>query len=431
MTERIYEAFLRSNGVSTDTRNIEKGVIFFALKGPSFNGNTFALQALEQGAAYVVVDEELNVIDERIFKVTDTLLALQDLARLHRQHLKIPVVALTGSNGKTTTKELISSVLSTTYNVHFTKGNLNNHIGVPLTLLGIKEQHDIAIIEMGANHQGEIDSLCNIALPDFGMITNVGKAHLEGFGGFEGVIKGKTEMYRHLISKDKLIFCNKNNPILTEHCKAYNRVIFYGDDNDCLIHGENAGGYPFLKVKWAKQNTNQTHLTSTQITGDYNLENVLAAITIGLYFNVDTENISKGIEAYSPSNQRSQIIHKNSNTIILDAYNANPTSMEAALKNMDENYEGKKIIVLGEMLELGEQSNAEHQRIVDQILNIKKDSVILVGQHFIHTILQEPALRFTTSDDASAFIREQKFKDSVILIKGSRGSKMEKVLDAL
>jgi len=431
MIEKIYEAFLQSKGVSTDTRNIEKGVIFFALKGPSFNANEFALSALEQGAAFAVIDENINNSDARLLKVEDVLTTLQQLAYHHRTQLKKPVIALTGSNGKTTTKELIASVLSTTYCVHFTKGNLNNHIGVPLTLLGIKPEHDLVVVEMGANHQGEIDMLCNIAYPDFGLITNVGKAHLEGFGGFEGVIKGKTEMYRHLMKNDGVIFCNKSNVLLADQCKDYKKVVYYGFQSGSSIYGKIESSFPFLKVNWSKQNQNDSHDVNTHITGDYNLENVLAAITIGDYFNVTTENTKRGIESYVPSNQRSQIIIKDSNTIILDAYNANPTSMEAALKNLEENYEGKKIIILGEMLELGEESKKEHQHIVDLLLSIDKDRVILVGEHFIHTTLQEPALRFSNSTDAMDFVKEQNFKDSIILIKGSRGSKMEKVLEAL
>lgn len=431
MIEQIYEAFLDSNGVSTDTRNIEKGVIFFALKGPSFNANEFALNALEQGAAFAVIDENINSTDARLLKVEDVLTTLQQLAHHHRTQLKKPVIALTGSNGKTTTKELIASILSTTYRVHFTKGNLNNHIGVPLTLLGIKPEHDLVVVEMGANHQGEIEMLCNIANPDFGLITNVGKAHLDGFGGFEGVIKGKTEMYRHLIKNKGVIFCNKSNNLLTGQCKNYDKVVYYGFTNENLVYGNVESSYPFLSVIWGKQNESQNYVAKTHITGDYNLENVLAAITIGAYFNVNTENITNGIENYVPSNQRSQIINKNSNTIILDAYNANPTSMEAALKNLDENYEGKKIIILGEMLELGDESKKEHQHIVDTLLSIDKDRLILVGDNFLHTTLQEPALRFSNSTDAMTFVKEQLFKDCIILIKGSRGSKMEKVLEAL
>jgi UDP-N-acetylmuramoyl-tripeptide--D-alanyl-D-alanine ligase len=431
MIQDIYEAFLKSKGVCTDTRNIEKDVVFFALKGPAFNGNNFALQALQQGASFAVVDEDVAGNDHRIFKVTDVLTSLQELARLHRQHFKKPVIALTGSNGKTTTKELIASVLGTKYNVHYTQGNLNNHIGVPLTLLGIKQHHDLAVIEMGANHQGEINMLCEIALPDFGLITNVGKAHLEGFGGIEGVIKGKTEMYRHLIKNDKLIFCNKENVLLAEQCANYPKVIYYGASQNSLVYGKITSSFPYLSVSWQMQNVANVYHANTQITGDYNFENVLAAITIGHYFNMDGELIKKGIESYCPTNQRSQIVIKTTNTIIMDAYNANPTSMEAALKNLDENYEGKKIIILGEMLELGNESKKEHQHIVDQILNIGKDRVILVGQNFIHCTLHEPVLRFANSEDAKTFIQEQNFNNSIILIKGSRGSKMEKVLEAL
>ena len=430
MIEKLYTTFLNSTGVCTDTRKLQSGNLFFALKGPSFDGNKFVSTALENGAIACVADSDEFSDNSRVFIVKDALQTLQELATFHRMHHKIPVLALTGSNGKTTTKELISAVLNKKYNTLFTQGNLNNHIGVPLTLLRLNHTHEFAVIEMGANHQNEIAALCQIAMPDMGMITNIGKAHLEGFGGIEGVIKGKTEMYDYLKSNNGIIFCRYENDILKGKCDGYKNLIYYGTAAAKHVYGEMINSQPFLRIKWYKdgqfQNEIQTHLT-----GEYNLENLMAAICIGSHFGVEPALIKDAIENYSPDNQRSQIINKGSNTIILDAYNANPTSMEAALNNFEENYEGKKALILGEMLELGEDSAKEHQRIIDIISHIDKDLLILVGKNFLNTTLQETALRFVTSDDAKDYLSKHPLKNTSILVKGSRGSKMEKVLESL
>lgn len=429
MIAHLHSLLLSSTGVCTDTRKLIKGNIYFALKGPSFDGNKFALQAMQNGALAAVVDDS-SIKGENIYLVENVLTTLQHLATYHRQVLKTPVIGLTGSNGKTTTKELISRILGSTYNVLFTEGNLNNHIGVPLTLLRLNSEHQIAVIEMGANHQGEIQELSKIALPNFGLITNIGKAHLEGFGGIDGVIKGKTELYRHLMENDGVIFCRRNNELLTNNLNHYQKVIFYSTQPDVCIYGEISAPASVVKFNWF-ENHNRIDEITTHLTGDYNLENLVAAVCIGRYFNVTPEKIKSAIEGYIPENQRSQIEISGSNTIIIDAYNANPSSMEAALKNLSENYDGNKVIILGEMLELGQDANAEHQHIVDLLSSMEKDLLILVGENFLHTTLNDHALRFKTSEDACNYLQNHAINESTILVKGSRGSKMEKVLDGI
>ncbi len=429
MIAHLHSLFLSSTGVCTDTRKLIKGNIYFALKGPSFDGNKFALQAMQNGALAAVVDDS-SIKGENIYLVENVLTTLQHLATYHRQALKTPVIGLTGSNGKTTTKELISRILGSSYNVLFTEGNLNNHIGVPLTLLRLNSEHQIAVIEMGANHQGEIQELSKIAMPNFGLITNIGKAHLEGFGGIDGVIKGKTELYRHLMENDGVIFCRRNNELLTKNLNHYQKVIFYSTQPDVCIYGEISAPASVVKFNWF-ENHNRIDEITTHLTGDYNLENLVAAVCIGRYFNVTPEKIKSAIEGYIPENQRSQIEISGSNTIIIDAYNANPSSMEAALKNLSENYDGNKVIILGEMLELGQDANAEHQHIVDLLSSMEKDLLILVGENFLHTTLNDHALRFKTSEDACNYLQNHAINESTILVKGSRGSKMEKVLDGI
>ncbi|HRR23786.1 MAG TPA: UDP-N-acetylmuramoyl-tripeptide--D-alanyl-D-alanine ligase [Bacteroidia bacterium] len=429
MIAHLHSLLLSSTGVCTDTRKLIKGNIYFALKGPSFDGNKFALQAMQNGALAAVVDDS-SIKGEKIYLVENVLTTLQHLATYHRQALKTPVIGLTGSNGKTTTKELISRVLGSSYNVLFTEGNLNNHIGVPLTLLRLNSEHQIAVIEMGANHQGEIQELSKIVMPNFGLITNIGKAHLEGFGGIDGVIKGKTELYRHLMENDGVIFCRRNNELLTNNLNHYQKVIFYSTQPDVCIYGEISAPASVVKFNWF-ENHNRIDEITTHLTGDYNLENLVAAVCIGRYFNVTPEKIKSAIEGYIPENQRSQIEISGSNTIIIDAYNANPSSMEAALKNLSENYDGNKVIILGEMLELGQDANAEHQHIVDLLSSMEKDLLILVGENFLHTTLNDHALRFKTSEDACNYLQNHAINESTILVKGSRGSKMEKVLDGI
>ncbi|MCC7233278.1 MAG: UDP-N-acetylmuramoyl-tripeptide--D-alanyl-D-alanine ligase, partial [Bacteroidia bacterium] len=341
--DELYRRYLSNPSVCTDTRLLKPGDIFFALKGPSFNGNHFATRAIETGAAYVIVDEEEYVKDERHLLVEDVLTSLQDLARMHRRSLNIPVLAITGSNGKTTTKELVQRVLSAKFRTRATKGNLNNHIGVPLTILSLGPDTEMAVIEMGANHLNEIKQYCSIALPDYGLITNVGKAHLEGFGGFEGVKKGKGELYDWIAKNGKLIFLNADNPHLVSMASDRQVKSFsYGTIADAGIKGELLNSQPFLDIEWRMGNTRK--VLQTQLSGEYNFENILAAICVGTFFGVDPAGIERAIASYVPDNSRSQVIHMSGNMILLDAYNANPTSMEAALKNFNALAQPHKLV---------------------------------------------------------------------------------------
>jgi len=427
-TAQLYSLFLNHPSIITDTRKLVKGGIFFALKGGNFNGNQFALQALNEGAAYAVIDEEPPIKDDRLLMVENVLKALQDIATYHRVQTKIPVLAITGSNGKTTTKELIAAVLSKKYNVNYTQGNLNNHIGVPLTLLSITSENNFAVVEMGANHQKEIELLASIAQPDFGLITNIGKAHLEGFGGIEGVKKGKGELYQNLKANQKLIFIQKNSEALCDLLSEYNNFISYGTKNEFNVCGNAISGNEFLKVAIEKpfDITIQTNLT-----GNYNLDNVLVAVAVGNHFGVSATDIKDAIENYQPSNQRSQIIRKEHATIVLDAYNANPSSMQVALENFKKSFDGYKIIALGEMLELGIDSEQEHERIGQLIKEINPQQIILVGSHFKKVATSLNGQHFENSIQATEWLKANAPSDFTILIKGSRGSKMEKLLEAI
>jgi UDP-N-acetylmuramoyl-tripeptide--D-alanyl-D-alanine ligase len=427
-TAELYSLFQNHPHVITDTRKLIKGGIFFALKGGNFNGNQFALQALNEGAAYAVIDEEIQINDDRLLMVDDVLKALQDLATYHRIQTKIPVLAITGSNGKTTTKELIAAVLSKKYNVNYTQGNLNNHIGVPLTLLSITNENNFAVVEMGANHQKEIELLASIAKPDFGLITNIGKAHLEGFGGIEGVKKGKGELYQNLKTNQKVIFIQKNSEALCDLLSDYNQFVSYGTTNEFDVCGNAISGNEFLKVAIKKpfDITIQTNLT-----GNYNLDNVLVSVAVGNHFGVSVNDIKDAIENYQPSNQRSQIIRKEDATIVLDAYNANPSSMLVALENFNKSFEGYKIIALGEMLELGIESEQEHQRIGQLIKEINPQQIILVGSNFKNVAASLNANYFENSVQATEWLKATLPESFTILIKGSRGSKMEKLLEAI
>lgn len=399
--------------------------MFFALKGDNFNGNNYAEKALKSGAKFAIIDEvKFNTSNQTIL-VNNVLNTLQELSSYHRKQLNTPIIALTGSNGKTTTKELINAVLSEKYNTTATVGNLNNHIGVPLTLLSMTPKTEIGIVEMGANHQKEIEFLCKIAKPDYGYITNFGKAHLEGFGSVEGVIKGKSEMYEFLISQNKHIFVNTNDDIQVEKTKNAKRYT-YGNKIgkvDVLIVFTEA--QPFVKCLYNNQNI------QSQLIGDYNFNNIAAAITIGNYFKVKDSDIKNGIENYIPSNNRSQIIDKASNKIVLDAYNANPTSMQAALLNF-EKQPGNKIAILGDMFELGDDAIIEHQNIVDLALTLNISQVILVGENFYKSkIHSEKAIQF---ESFKAFKNDYNFsliKNKTILIKGSRGMALERLLDLI
>lgn len=427
----IYSLFCSQKCISTDSRNIIKDSIFFALKGSNFNGNQYALEAIQQGAAYSIVDDINLEVHPSLIQVKDVLQTLQDLANFHRKQLKIPVIAITGTNGKTTTKELLQAVLSKKYKSIATKGNLNNHIGVPLSLLSINETHEIAVIEMGANHIGEIESLCKIAEPDYGIITNIGKAHLEGFGSFEGVIKTKTELYNSIEANKGSLFINSNNPILLKESKTLRCYkIGYGKEADTVRCDINTSK-SLLSLDLLFSGGETIHINS-QLTGSYNSENILAAACIGYYFKIPAQEIGNAIAEYSPNNQRSQIIQTANNTLICDYYNANPSSMDAALQNFSsESFDSKKkIVMLGGMKELGEYSFEEHKNIIALIEQMQFTEVYFVGEEFF--ALKNLQFKFFESSPQLAnYLKQNPVKGAVILIKGSRGSKMESVIECL
>lgn len=421
--EELYQLFLRHPSVQTDTRLLKPGDIFFALKGPNFNGNSFAQKAIENGASYAIIDEKEFGLNDRTLVVDDVLSTLQELAKFHRQQLNIPVIAITGSNGKTTTKELVHAVLSSTYRTYTTQGNLNNHIGIPLTLLRIKSDAEIAIVEMGANHQKEIEGYCKYTLPTHGIITNCGKAHLEGFGGVEGVRKGKGELYDFIRANNKTAFVMWDYDYLREMSKGISNIVTYGT-HDADIIGRVIQSEPYLEV--AIEKGASIPKIKTQLVGDYNLPNVLVAVTLGKYFKVDDEQIRESIEAYSPSNSRSQLMHLNGNEVILDAYNANPSSMKLAIENFGRLHYPNKILMLGAMAELGDESLAEHQAIVDLIKKFSWKEVVLVGGDFQK--INHPFRSFQNSTEAAQWWKDQNLTNTAILIKGSRSMQMEKVI---
>lgn len=421
--EKLHKLFLKYPQVCTDTRNIQPNCLFFAFKGPNFNGNKFAAEAIRKGAAYAIVDEEKYVAGKAFVLVDNVLQSLQELANFHRNYCTAKIIGLTGSNGKTTTKELIYTVLSKKYNTIATKGNLNNHIGVPLSLLTIKTDTEFAIIEMGANHIKEIEFLCNMAQPDYGYITNFGKAHLEGFGGIEGVIKGKRELYDHLIANKKFIFLNADDPIQVKKLKTYPNKFGYSNLDNKYYKINLLGAHPFVKLETEKA------IIGTQLIGSYNFTNCAAAVLIGKYFNVPMEDIKNAIEAYVPQNNRSQIIDKKEYHIVLDAYNANPNSMEAALEHFNNLPGNSKVVFLGDMFELGKNAREEHQNIVDLASGMNFDKVYLIGQNFYKT--HSNFTKFATFEDLSDFLKSNKLKKGNLLIKGSRGMALERILDYL
>lgn len=423
--EQLYGIYLQYPSVQTDTRKIKKGDLFFALKGETFDGNTFAAKAIELGAAYVVIDNETYNTNERCILVNDVLHTLQQLAGYHRSQLNIPVIAITGSNGKTTTKELVTAVLQSTYITYATTGNLNNHIGVPLTLLGIKSDAQMAIVEMGANHIGEIASYCIFTKPNFGLINNVGKAHLEGFGSLEGVKKAKGELFNYIQEHSGTIFINTDLDYLVTMAQGINQQVSYGTANAQII-GKALHQSPKLAV--ALLSNMMETVIHTQLVGDYNLPNVLAAVAIGHYFKIPVEQIKTAIETYLPSNSRSQWLDKGSNQIILDAYNANPTSMKLALENFSKISNGNKYVLLGAMKEMGAESVTEHQALVDLAVALQLKNVFLVGDEFEG--VKHNYKQFTTSEDLKNYLLRNPITNAVVLIKGSRGSKMETALDA-
>ncbi len=422
----LYQIYLEHPSVQTDTRKVQEGDIFFALKGPNFNGNLFAEQALQKGSSFCVVDEEISFTDKRVIRVEDVLTTLQMLAKKHREQFDIPFIAITGSNGKTTTKELIHAVLSTKYKTYTTEGNLNNHIGVPLTILKIKKDAEIAVIEMGANHQKEIASYCVYALPSHGLITNCGKAHLEGFGGIEGVRKGKGELYKYLKGHHGSIFLFNDLDYLKDMSRGIENIITYGTGIDAAdIEGVVLDDKEYLKVKINKGASIDS--INTQLIGGYNLPNVLAAICVGKNFQVSDENIKNALESYTPSNSRSQLLQSGSNAIILDAYNANPSSMKVAIENFANMPGSNKILMLGGMMELGEESKEEHVNLVKLIKQYNWEKVVLVGNQYQE--IHEDYIYFPTVIEAREWFREMNFEKKQLLIKGSRSIQMEKILE--
>ncbi|MFD0795217.1 UDP-N-acetylmuramoyl-tripeptide--D-alanyl-D-alanine ligase [Mucilaginibacter litoreus] len=439
--EQLYQLYLQHPVISTDTRKIVPGSIFIALKGDKFDANTFAAQALEAGAAYAVVDNADYAQGDKFIWVEDGLTALQDLARYHRSRLTIPVIGLTGTNGKTTTKELINSVLSQRFKTLATQGNLNNHIGVPLTILSINHSHEMAVIEMGANHQKEIELLCTIAQPTHGLITNVGKAHLEGFGGVEGVKKGKGELYDYLAKTDgRTAFINSDDPVLVEMQKArgMTNVIYYGKNlnTDNLVSGKLLDNAPFLTLKW-NDRKNLSYNVKSQLTGSYNLDNILAAICIGSHFGLSAEEIDHGIENYQPKNNRSQIMKTATNILICDFYNANPSSMFVAIENMDKVKAPRKVMILGDMFEMGAESATEHTAVIQKAMSAQVDERIFIGKDFSsqQSEVQNPNLINTTfyltAEDAITGLKQTPITNSTILIKGSRGMALERLVELL
>ncbi|MBL7699219.1 MAG: UDP-N-acetylmuramoyl-tripeptide--D-alanyl-D-alanine ligase [Chitinophagaceae bacterium] len=416
----LYEIYKQYPNIQTDTRKLQKGDLFFALRGPNFNANAFAEAALDAGAAFAVIDDASYNTNGKMILVNNALDTLQQLALYHRNQFKIPFIAITGSNGKTTTKELVHAVLSSQFNTCTTTGNLNNHIGVPLTILKIRNDAEMAVIEMGANHRGEIASYCEYTRPTHGLITNVGKAHLEGFGGYEGVKKGKGELFDYLRSADGTAFVMWDYEYLREMSKGIKKIYKYGTKDADTI-GKTVSSEPFLSVQIEKTTIN------TQLVGAYNFPNILAAAAIGNYFGIDMQRIKSSIEGYAPSNSRSQLIEKGSNKIILDAYNANPSSMRAAIENFEKIKAENKVLILGAMAELGEESLQEHEQIIQLLNKYSWKDVVLVGGDFLK--LNSPFKTFDNSLAAKEWYTSQKFENSYLLIKGSRSMQMEKVLE--
>ena len=419
--QEFYNIYLKAGKVIIDSRKVGKGDVFFAFSGENFNAAMLAQECIDKGALAVIVEQkEYEDISRNIFYVPSTLKFLQELAIFHRKQLKIPVIGLTGSNGKTTTKELISNVLAEKYRVQYTFGNLNNHIGVPLTILSIKPEHEIAVVEMGANHQKEIEFLCTISQPDYGYITNFGKAHLEGFGGYEGVIKGKSELYDFLKNHHKTIVVNECDSIQKEKTSDYDKKITFGTtDSDYFF--EKISTEHHVGISY------EGNTAISQLTGDYNFTNLSAACTFGLNFGLDFDQIKAAIEKYTPTNMRSQIVSKDGKTLVLDTYNANPSSMSASLNNFKD-FEGSKAVILGDMLELGEESEKEHQYILNLAKSFNFDNIITVGKNF-KAVHSDNA--FLNTDELSEYLKSHKISTNNILLKGSRGIALEKIIEFL
>jgi UDP-N-acetylmuramoyl-tripeptide--D-alanyl-D-alanine ligase len=422
----IHGKFLECGSVSIDTRRIQPQSMFVAIKGERFDANTFAKEALEKGASFVIIDNPEYFIDDRTILVDDSLTALQELSKFHRNYLGLPIIGLTGSNGKTTTKELIHAVLQQKFNAKATVGNLNNHIGVPLTLLSFSKETEIGIVEMGANHQKEIEFLCGLSQPDYGYITNFGKAHLEGFGGTKGVIKGKSELYEYLSANDKLAFINLDDVIQAEKCQTLKSFTFGIDKSDADVSFSGVKANPFVEVTFASQDV------SSELIGLYNANNINAAIAIGKYFDIDDEKITAAIEGYVPENNRSQLLRKGTNDIILDAYNANPSSMAVALENFLQLDKPNKVAILGDMFELGAESLDEHRELISSLENTTGVRFFFIGKDFFTNRIEKADFTFyETFDELSADLERNPVADSTVLIKGSRGMALERVLEFL
>lgn len=424
--EILHQLFLKSSGVVIDSRKVIKNSLFIAINGVRFDANTLAQEALANGASYVVIDNKDFYTNEKTILVDDSLTTLQELAKFHRNYLKIPIIALTGSNGKTTTKELIQVVLSQKFYTKATIGNLNNHIGVPLTLLTFDATTEMGIVEMGANHQKEIEFLCDLAQPDYGYITNFGKAHLEGFGGVEGVIKGKSEMYAYLVQNNKKVVVNLEDPIQVQKTVTLDIIGFGHNRKEAFVNISTINANPFVTIGW-NGSTIQSHLI-----GLYNANNIIAAITFGKYFGIADEAIKKAIESFVPDNNRSQLLHKDTNEIILDAYNANPSSMKVALDNFVQLEKSNKIAFLGGMFELGSESSAEHKTIIELIAQEQNITFCFIGSDFYANKIEQSNCHFFEDFEAlSLHLQHQKFQNATILIKGSRGMALERTLDYL
>lgn len=423
--EKIYELYKKAYCVTTDSRNISKDCVFVALKGEHFDGNDFALKVAEEGiAAAVIADRKDLPRHERLFVVDDSLKCLQQLAKHHREKLNIPIIGITGTNGKTTTKELVSAVLSKKYNLLFTQGNFNNQLGVPLTLLRIKPETEMAVVEMGASHPGDIDELTDMGEPNYGIITNIGRAHLEGFGGFEGVIRTKNEMYQYIAAHDGILFVNHDNELLMELAKDIKKVT-YGTGKDADVQGKILSADPYLSVKWNGKKID------TQLVGDYNFENVMAAICVGTYFKVDTNDICEALSSYCPTNNRSQVIETGKNRVVMDAYNANPTSMSHAIKNFRNICKDDNLMILGDMRELGAESEQEHKNIVELFKELKFQNVFLVGLEFSKIAKGSEFQTFLDVDELAHYLAEHPVVGIDILVKGSNSIHLNKIIDSL
>jgi UDP-N-acetylmuramoyl-tripeptide--D-alanyl-D-alanine ligase len=421
--EKIYQLYSQRYLVTTDSRKVEPGCVFVALKGEHFDGNDFAYQvASDNIAACVIADRKDLPQHERLFIVDDSLTALQELAKLHRERCNTPIIGITGTNGKTTTKELVASVLSQKYNIIYTQGNFNNHLGVPLTLLQIKPETEIAVVEMGANHPKEIELLCSLAQPNFGIITNIGKAHIEGFGSFEGVVKTKNELYDYLRNTNGKVFLNNDNPLLKElaHDLTY---VSYGKDDSANYNAAILASNPYLSIKWDGMEIN------TNLVGDYNFENVMAAITVGCYFNIEQELIIKALEDYSPTNNRSQFIKTEKNEVVMDAYNANPVSMSNSVRNFRNISDENHLLILGDMKELGDESVNEHQEILNLVKELGFNNVILVGSEF--NKINSGFISFLNVEELISHINNNEIRGKKILIKGSHSIHLEKIINLL